>query len=65
MKYLKTFTGKTEVRWLGPYRVSEILGNGSVRLEELDGTKMNGTYPPDQIKLYIRREAGEVVVSFE
>ncbi|KAJ5636869.1 uncharacterized protein N7484_010182 [Penicillium longicatenatum] len=31
---------KLRFRWHGPYRIREVVGNGSYRLEELDGTPM-------------------------
>jgi len=41
------FPGKLHTRWMGPYRVTEVFGNGSLQLEDLQGnwleTRVNGS----------------------
>src|SRR5450759_4855007 len=43
----KDFPGKLHTRWMGPYRVTEVLQNGSLQLEDLQGnwldTRVNGS----------------------
>jgi hypothetical protein len=43
----KEFPGKLHTRWMGPYRVCQILPNGSLQLENLQGqwldTRVNGS----------------------
>jgi hypothetical protein len=56
VRFQNTFAGKLEQRWLGPYRVKELLKNGSMRLEELSGVELRGTFPPDQVKKFWSRD---------
>ena len=58
----KQHTDKLEDRWLGPYRVVEITKHGTHVLEELDGTPMSGTAPPNRVKKFYPREYGGVEV---
>ena len=60
MKNLNTFAKKLDPRWLGPYRVKKILGNGSMYLEELSGVELKGTFPPDQVKRFWEKRYGEL-----
>lgn len=43
----KDFPGKLHTRWMGPFRVNQIYGNGSLQLENLQGqwldTRVNGS----------------------
>ena len=58
----KQHTDKLKDRWLGPYRVVEITKHGTHVLEELDGTPMCGTAPPDRVKKFYPREYGGIGV---
>ena len=38
--------------WEGPYRIREVVANGSYRLAELDGQDIKHTWNADQLKVY-------------
>ena len=38
--------------WEGPYRIQEVVANGSYRLAELDGQNIKHTWNVDQLKVY-------------
>jgi len=44
---------KLRFRWVGPYRISEVLGNGAYRLMELDDTPMSGTANGNRLKQFL------------
>lgn len=45
------FSAKLAFRWKGPFRIREVLhGGASYRLAELDGTDMDITFPPKNLK---------------
>ena len=48
----KDFPGKLQTRWMGPYRVIKIFGNGSLQLEQLDGTPLDTRTNGSRVKLY-------------
>ena len=48
---------KLSYRWLGPFRVSQAdQVKGTYLLEELDGTRMRGTYAGSRLKKFILRQ---------
>ena len=44
--------GKLKGHWLGPYVVKEIIEGGALKLERLDGTKVNRIINASQFKPY-------------
>ena len=44
--------GKFAPNWEGPYKVSQVFGNGAVRLEHLDGQQIPNTWNADHLKYY-------------
>lgn len=56
---LKTFPGKLQTRWVGPFLVHKVYGNGSLQLKELTGallaTRTNGS----RVKLYRPKESSD------
>jgi hypothetical protein len=42
---------KLDDRWMGPYRIHEVLPNGAVRLEDLDGTRFAKTVSGRRLKV--------------
>nr|XP_025665327.1 uncharacterized protein LOC112764025 [Arachis hypogaea] len=44
--------GKLAAAWDGPYRVSEVLGRGAYKLEQLDGTQIPNTWNINSLKQY-------------
>ncbi|XP_057861572.1 uncharacterized protein LOC131070035 [Cryptomeria japonica] len=44
--------GKFKVRWLGPYKVSEVAENGAVKLWTLDGREVVGNINGSILKQY-------------
>jgi transposase InsO family protein len=46
------FPGKLQTRWMGPFRVSEIFDNGTLQLEQLDGTPLETRTNGSRVKLY-------------
>ena len=53
------FSGKLEPKWKGPYRIHEILLNGSYRLRELDGRLLVKPVNGDLLKVYHDRQSWE------
>ena len=55
------FPGKFQLRWHGPYKVTEVFQNGSVQLEDYEGkhlaTRVNG----NRLKLYYQPNPGRVL----
>ncbi|XP_024018662.1 uncharacterized protein LOC112090784 [Morus notabilis] len=45
-------SGTLGLTWEGPYRIREIVANGSYRLAELDGQDIKHTWNTDQLKVY-------------
>jgi RNase H-like domain found in reverse transcriptase/Integrase zinc binding domain len=63
---------KFSFRWLGPYKISHVTTQmGSYHLEELDGTRLVGTYAGNRLKLFHERlqedraEGDEPIVSLD
>ena len=48
----KDFPGKLHTRWLGPFKVSEVYGNGSLQLETLLGQPLDTRVNGSRVKLY-------------
>ncbi|XP_072078031.1 uncharacterized protein [Arachis hypogaea] len=44
--------GKLAANWEGPYRVTEIIGNGAYRLQTLEGKDLPNTWNVSSLKLY-------------
>nr|XP_025616244.1 uncharacterized protein LOC112708272 [Arachis hypogaea] len=44
--------GKLAATWDGPYRISEVLGRGAYKLEDLNGTKLPSTWNVGSLKRY-------------
>ena len=44
--------GKLRTHWLGPYIVTKITNGGAMKLQKLDGTKVQGLVNGSQQKLY-------------
>ena len=53
---------KLQWRWLGPYRIQTANKNGSYRLEELDGTTLQGSFNGDRLKKYYKLDDIEAEV---
>lgn len=52
----KSASTKLSYRWLGPFRISQAdQTKGTYLLEELDGTKKNGTYAGSRLKKFVLR----------
>jgi hypothetical protein len=54
---INQFSGKLEPKWKGPYRIHEILINGSYRLREIDGRLLAKPVNGDLLKLYHDRQS--------
>lgn len=50
----KSHSDKLGFRWLGPFRIQEALGNGSYKIEELDGTAFRYPVHGNRIKIYYK-----------
>jgi hypothetical protein len=48
--------GKTDPRWIGPYKIVNRSSHNSYQLAELDGTLLAGWFPTDRLKPFIPRE---------
>ena len=46
------FPGKFQLRWHGPYHVTEVFSNGSVQLEDYTGTRLATRINGNRLKLY-------------
>nr|XP_029145223.1 uncharacterized protein LOC112717554 [Arachis hypogaea] len=44
--------GKLAATWDGPYRISEVVGRGAYKLEQLDGTQIPNTWNVNSLKQY-------------
>ena len=55
----KDFPGKLHTRWMGPYRVIQIFSNGSLQLEDLQGTWLDTRVNGFQVKLYIQEASSD------
>ncbi|XP_016173781.1 uncharacterized protein LOC107616323 [Arachis ipaensis] len=44
--------GKLATAWDGPYRISEVLGRGAYKLEDINGTKLPSTWNVGSLKRY-------------
>nr|XP_025616499.1 uncharacterized protein LOC112708784 [Arachis hypogaea] len=44
--------GKFAATWDGPYRISEVVGRGAYKLEQLDGTQISNTWNVNFLKQY-------------
>jgi len=44
--------GKFAANWEGPYKVSQVLGKGAVKLEQLDEKQIPNTWNADHLKFY-------------
>jgi hypothetical protein len=51
----KQWSDKLANWWQGPYRIKDISEVGMEVLEELDGTQLAGTTPPDRVKCFFQR----------
>ncbi|KAJ9246723.1 hypothetical protein DTO195F2_9270 [Paecilomyces variotii] len=51
-----SYSAKLAYRWLGPYRIKEVLRKGSYKLEELDGTPFRDPIHGNRLKGYHLRE---------
>jgi hypothetical protein len=56
---INQFSGKLEPKWKGPYRIHEILINGSYRLREEDGRLIAKPVNGDLLKSYFDRRLWE------
>jgi len=62
----KQWSQKLKNRWLGPYRIREIVEDrGTYLLDELDGTKLDGIFAGDRIKKFHPRYGVESVEDAE
>lgn len=65
-KKLSRKGSKMEINWTGPYKVSEILGKGTVKLSSCDGKKeLSAIYNITRLKLYHERKQNDNVTSYE
>lgn len=52
---------KLSFRWLGPYRVRDVVEDrGTYLLEELDGAQLRGTYAGSRLKPFVQRQREQV-----
>ncbi|RYP44787.1 hypothetical protein DL768_008778 [Monosporascus sp. mg162] len=49
---------KLKYRWIGPYLISNTTGLGTYCLKEIDGTKLQGTFPANRLKQFVKDEKG-------
>jgi hypothetical protein len=54
---INQFSGKLELKWKGPYRIHEILINGSYHLREEDGRLLAKPVNGDLLKSYFDRRS--------
>ena len=48
----KDFPGKLHIRWMGPFRVSQVFQNGSLQLENLQGQWLDNRVNGSRVKRY-------------
>jgi len=48
----KNFKGKLTTRWLGPYEVSVVYDNGSVKIKSIDESNVSFTMNGHRLKIY-------------
>ena len=46
---------KLTSKWMGPYLLREVKGNGSYKISEMDGTVIEATIAGNRLKLFKRR----------
>jgi hypothetical protein len=64
----KTFKGKLNTRWLGPYEVDTIYDNGAVKIKKIDDGQVSFVVNGHRLKFYhkpISREDFLQVMSFD
>jgi hypothetical protein len=49
---LKNFRGKLTTRWMGPYEIEEVFGNGVVKLKTIDKQRTSFTVNVHRLRLY-------------
>lgn len=45
-------TGKLDAKWDGPFRITEVIGAGTYRLEKLDGKQLPLTWNARNLRKY-------------
>jgi len=58
-KHTKEKQSKFMFKWVGPYRIQQVYGNGSYRLKTMDGKILKSTTNGDDLKHYHTRELPE------
>jgi len=58
-KHAKEKQSKFMFKWVGPYRIQQVYGNGSYRLKTMDGKILKSTTNGDDLKHYHTRELPE------
>jgi hypothetical protein len=58
----KTWTGKLDEKWKGPYFIHEVLLNGSYKLKELEGKVLKTPVSGELLKEYYSRESFEPLI---
>ena len=58
----KTWTGKLDEKWKGPYFIHEVLLNGSYKLKELEGKVLKTPVSGELLKEYYGRESFEPLI---
>ena len=51
------WSGKLDLKWKGPYRIHEILINGSYKIREMDGKILVKSVNSDLLKEYYDRQS--------
>jgi len=64
-KHAKEKQSKFLFKWVGPYTVSKVFGNGAYRLTTMDGKVLKSTTNGDDLKKYHVRELPEPTVIIE
>jgi hypothetical protein len=55
------FPGKFQLRWHGPYKVTEVFQNGSIQLEDYEGKQLATRINGNRLKLYYQPNPGRVL----
>ena len=64
-KHAKEKQSKFLFKWVGPYTINEVFGNGAYRLRTMDGKILKSTTNGDDLKKYHVRELPEPTVVIE
>jgi hypothetical protein len=60
----KTFKGKLTTRWLGPYEVVNVYGNGAVKIKTIDDEQVSFVVNGHRLKFYHKPMSKEDFLQF-